>query len=176
MGAKGAYDFVATTPELSATATPITRSKTIADITTGYVTLYIATADGAPVGGDVTIVQAAIDKLAEPWTANATAVGATNHAIAVTYQVWVQASSLTVAQIKAGIAAALSRYMSAAPIGGFIVPPDTGDIYVEEIEGVVRNATLGVLRVAVTVPAADVVLAVNEVPTLGTVIGTVTVL
>lgn len=174
MGAKDAYNFVATS--LSATATPITRTKTVQNIATGAVTVYLATADGAPVGGDVTIVQGQIDKLAEPWTASATAVAATEHTIAVTYQVWVQSSNLTSAQIQTQIANALAVYMSQAPIGGYIVPPDTGDIYVEELEGVIRSATLNVVRVDVTLPAADVALSPNEVPKLGTVTPTVTIL
>lgn len=174
MGAKDAYNYVATT--LSATSTPITRTKTVASVVTGIVAVYLATAAGAPTGGDVAIVQAQIDGLAEPWTAQATAIGATNHAIAVTYHVWVQSTSLTVPQIEAAIAAALAVYMSGAPVGGYVVPPDTGDIYVEEISAAIRDAVPGIVRVLVSLPAADVTLTANEVPTLGAVTPTVTLL
>jgi hypothetical protein len=174
MGAKDAYNFVATS--LSATSTPITRTKVVADITTGDITVYLATANGAPSGGDVAIVQGQIDALAEPWCADATAVGATNHAIAVTYQAWVQGTSLTVPQIETLIANALATYMSAAPIGGYVVPPGTGQIFVEELSRVIHDATVGVVKVVVSLPASDVTLAANEVPTLGVVTPTVTLL
>ena len=174
MGAKDAYNYVATT--LSPTSTPITRTKTVASTTTGIVSVYLATADGAPTGGDVTIVQGKFDTLAEPWTAQATAVAAANHAIAVTYHVWLQGTSLTVLQITTAIATALAEYMKGAPIGGYVVPPDTGDIYVEEIAAVIRNAVPGIVRVLVSLPAADVALSPNEVPTLGAVTPTVTLL
>lgn len=182
MGAKDVYNFVATTPflpdgtELSNTSTPITRTLPVTNIATGAITVYLATADGAPTGGDVAIVQSAYDRFAEPWTADATAVAATEVPIAVTYHVWIQATSLTAPQIEAAIAAALSVYMSRAPIGGYVIPPDTGDIYVEEIATAIRNSVVGIVRVNVTIPAADVALADNEVPTLGAVTPTVTFL
>lgn len=174
MGAKDAYNFVATS--ISATSTPITRTKTVQNIATGETTTYLATADGAPTGGDVAIVQADFDVMAEPWTAQATAAAATEVPIDVTYQVWIQGTSLTTPQIETLIATALAKYMSQAPLGGYIVPPDTGDIYVEELEGVIRNVVVGTVRVAVTVPASDFALVSNEVPTLGTVTPTVTLI
>lgn len=180
MGAKDVYNFVATTPSLrdgtvlSNTSTPITRTLPVTDITTGDISVYLATADGAPTGGDVAIVQGAFDTFAEPWTADATAIAATEHSIAVTYQVWIQATSLTSPQIEGLIASALALYMSRAPIGGYVIAPDTGDIYVEEITGVIRTAVTGIVRVSVTLPASDVALSDFEVPTLGTVTPTVT--
>lgn len=179
-GPKKAYDYVATTPflpdgtPLSDTSVPITRSRTVADPTTGAVTVYIATSGGAPVGGDVTIVQNAIDMWAEPWCITATAVAATNHTVAVTYQLWIK-STLTIAQIKSNVAAALAAYFSSLPIGGLVIPPSvTGDVFVEDLEVVIADANAGSVKVTISIPAVDVVILANEVPVLGTVTGTVT--
>lgn len=176
MGPKDSYNYVATTPELSPTSTPITRTLTVIDITTGALTVYLATADGAPVSGDVDIVQAAIESNAEPWGAEATAVGATNHPIAVTYQVWIKGSNLTVLQIEAAIATALAVYLKTVDIGGEVIPPDSGEVYVEALDRAIGAATPGILRIAIALPASDVVLADNEVAVLGTVTPTITVL
>lgn len=182
MGPKDIYNYVATTPKtadgvpLSDTSTPITRTLTVLDPATGAITVYIATADGAPTVGDVAIVQDALYIWAEPWGAEATAVGATNHVVPLTYQVWIKGSSLTVGQIEAAIATAVAEYLKTVPIGGWVVPPDTGELYVEELGRAIGAATPGILRVAITLPAADIVLADNEVAVLGTVTPTVTVL
>lgn len=172
-GPKDAYNFVATTPTYSATGTPITRSTTTADPTTGLVTVCIATAAGAPVVGDVAIVQAALNKWATPWTVTATAVAASNNTINITSTVWIRGSLLTNAQIQAAINTALSAYFATVPIGGVILPPATGYVFIEEISQVIRNATPGILRVAVALPAADVSIAATEVPVLGTSLPTV---
>lgn len=175
-GAKDAYNFIATTPEFSATSVPITRTRTVGDPTTPNVTVYLATAAGAPTGGDVAIVQAAIDANVEPWGADATAVAATPHVIAVTYQAWVKGSQLTAAQIQTAIGNALASFFATLSLGGYVIPPDTGDVYVETLQQVIASATVGIQRVVVSLPASSVVLTPNEVATLGTIIPTVTLL
>lgn len=175
-GPKDAYNFVATTPELSATSTPITRTRTVADLTTGNVSVYLATAAGAPSAPDVAIVQTAIDTYAEPWGITSTAIAATPHVIAITYQAWVSGSQLTSAQIQTAIGGALATWFAALDLGGYVIPPDTGAIYVSALEQVIGQATPGILRVVVSIPAADVVLTPNEVATLGTITPTITIL
>jgi hypothetical protein len=126
LGPKDAYNYVATSPALSPTSTPITRTKTVANPATGEVTVYLATADGAPTGGDVAIVQTGIDGWAEPWCVTATAVAASENVIDVTYQLWIKGSNLTEAEIKAAVETALAVYLAAAPIGGIVIDPDPG--------------------------------------------------
>ncbi len=174
-GPKDAYNFIATTPAYSATGTPITRSTTTANPVTGLVTTCIATAAGTPVGGDVAIVQAAEDKWAEPWCVLDTVVGASNNTINITYHIWIKGSILTSAQIQTAISTALTTYFSTVPIAGIILPPAAGFVYLEEISQVIRTATPGILRVAIALPAADISIAATEVPVLGTVTATVTV-
>jgi hypothetical protein len=173
-GPKDAYNYIATTPAFSAVATPITRTNTTASPTTGAITVYLATAAGAPVAGDVTIVQAAIDEWAEPWTATATAQAAAEQVVPVTYQAWVVGSQLTDAQIEALIGAALATWFASLDIGGYVIPPDTGAIYIDSLQQVIGLATPGILRVAVTLPAATVTIAPQTVAVLGTVTGTIT--
>lgn len=174
-GPKEAYNYVAQTPELSVTSTPITRSRTVADPVTGEVSLYIATAGGAPTAPDVAVVQAAIEELAEPWCVESTAIAASEIVIPITYRVWIR-SSITSLQVTSAIAIALSTYLATIQVGGVLVPPDTGAVYVEALTYVIHTALPGIERVLVTVPAADVVVAPNEVPVLGAITPTVTFL
>ena len=173
-GPKDAYNYVATTPELSATSTPITRTRTVSN--EGAISVYLATASGAPGAPDVAVVQSAIDARAEPWGATATAIAATPHVIAVTFESWVKGSQLTVAQIQTAQADALAKFFATVDLGGDLLPPDTGDIYVETLQQVIGEAVTGTRRVKVTIPAAAVALNPNEVATLGVVTPTTHVL
>ncbi len=175
-GAKDAYNFIATSPDFSVTSEPITRTSTVGSPTSPAISVYLATATGAPTGGDVAIVQAAIDAGPEPWGATATAVAATPHVIAITYQSWIKGSQLTTAQIEAAQALALATFFSTLDLGGYVIPPDTGDVYVETIAQVIASAVVGTQRVVVSLPAAAVALAPNEVATLGTILPTTTLL
>lgn len=175
-GPKDAYNYVATTPELSATSTPITRTRTVSNEATGAISVYLATASGAPGAPDVAVVQSAIDARAEPWGATATAIAATPHVVAVTYQAWISGSQLTTAQIQTAIGNALAAWFATLDLGGYVIPPDTGAVYINALQQVIGAATPGVLRVTVALPAADVVLTPNEVATLGVVTPTITLL
>jgi len=175
-GAKDAYNYIATTPAFSATSTPITRTRTVADEVTGFVSVYLATAAGAPSAPDVVIVQAAIDNNVEPWAVTATAIAATPVTVPITYQAWVSGSQLTVAQIQTAIGNALTAWFAALSIGGYVIPPDTGAVYVSALEQVIGQATPGILRVVVSIPAADVAVTPNKVAVLGAITPTITVL
>ena len=173
-GPKDVYDFVAKTPLYSATSVPITRTKTVLDSTTGEITTYLATDAGAPISGDVDIVQDAFDQFAEPWGATAIAAASVGVPIAITYQAWVQGTQLTNAQIQTLIEAALITWFKSLDIGGYVIPPDDGGVYPDVLEQVIGQATPGIIRVAVTIPAAFVPLDVSEVATLSTITPTIT--
>lgn len=182
-GPKEAYEFVATTPYFddgtpcAPTDVAITRTLVWTDALTGFVSVFLATAAGAPSGGDVTIVDNAIDRYATPWCTTATAYASTEVLVPVTYQVWIAGSNLTVAQIKSAIASALAVYFASVPISGYKIPPDElGKLYVEALRTVIAKATPGIIKVAITLPAADLELEVGEVCRLSTVTGTVTVI
>ena len=173
-GPKDIYEYVATTPEYSATSTPITRTRTVLDEATGDLNVYLATASGAPIAGDVTIVQTAFDTVAEPWGANASAIAASEQTQAITYHSWVQGSNLTAAQIEALQATALAEFFATLAIGGDVLPPDTGDLYVETLQQVIGAAVTGTRRVVVSLPAAAVPITANKVFVLGTITPTTT--
>lgn len=175
-GAKDAYNYIATTPEFSATSTPITRTRTVLNPTTGALSVYLATAAGAASGPDVAIVQAAIDDNVEPWGATVTAYAATPSVVDITYEAWILNSQLTTAAIEEAIETALAEFFSTLDLGGYVVPPDTGDLYVETLQLVIGTATPGIRRVVISLPAAAVALLANEVATLGTITPTITLL
>jgi len=175
-GPRDAYNYVATTPSLAPVLTPITRTRTVADPTTGLITVYLATAAGAPVVGDVVIVQTAINTYAQPWCITATAVAATPVVIPVTYTVWIKGSQLTSAAIQTAISGALSAWFATLAIGGYVIAPDTGDVYVSALQQVIGSATPGIQKVTIAAPAADVAMTANQVAVLGTLIPTITIL
>ncbi len=176
-GPKDAYDFVVTNPELTVgLSTPITRTNTVTSPTTGDISVYCATAAGAPSGGDIAIAQAAIEAYAEPWGANATAIAATPQTVNITYQVWTKNSQLTSAQITSAIATALAAWFASLDIGGYVISPDTGAIYIDALQQVIGTAAPGIIRVAITVPAGTTVVGANNVAVLGTLTPTVTAL
>lgn len=175
-GPKQAYHHIATTPEYSDVGTAITRTSPEADDETGTVTVYLATANGAAESEDVDIVQAAFDEWCEPWCTTSIAAAASEVTQAVTYQVWVKGSSLTSAQIQTAIEDALSDFFAELPIGGTVIPPETGTLYRDSIRQVIGQATPGIQLVTVTVPAADVPLDTDEVAVLGTITPSVTFL
>lgn len=175
-GPKEIYSAVVKNRKLNLTSAPITRTKVVADPLTGLLTVYMATASGAPTVGDVTISQATIDKWAEPWCIGATAAAATPLVQAITVEVWVENTSLTPTEIQTAIAARLAPYFKRLPIGGYVIPPGTGRIDHDAIKGEIFQAVAGVVDVDLAVPVGDVAVADNEVPTLGAVVVTVNVL
>lgn len=166
-----AYSYVAKTPSYSATSVAITRIQQVLDTTTGILTGYLANANGAPSGGDVTIVQNAWDTWVEPQGILSQAVAAANLTVNVTSIVYVAGKSTTrtVAQIQSDVAAALAVYFASIPIGGYIVPPANGLVYLDGIRGAIRDSTPGVVLSTVTTPATDLPVAAGQVPILGTV-------
>jgi hypothetical protein len=177
-GPKDAYTFVALSAlRADGTAIGVTRVRVIAD-GEGNVTVYLGTASGAipgtagDPGTDLGAVQLAIDELCEPLAVTATAVGATPKEIAVTWELWLHDTvGQSQAQIEAAVALALTRYVTTSPIGGFVVSPDVvGKIFKEKIDSVVGGVFADhTIKLAVTLPAGDTTLAVNELPVIGTI-------
>lgn len=171
-GPKDAYNYVATT--LAVVTSPITRTNTVASQTTGVVSVYVANAGGSPSVADVAAVQTALDNFATPWAVTATAVAATPLVIPVTYQVWTKGASLSATQMQVAIANALAAFFASLKIGGDVIAPDTGAVYIDALQTAIANAAPGIRRVVVTSPATTVAMTPNQVATLGTVSGTIT--
>lgn len=175
-GPKEAYDFVVRTPYFDdgtpccLTSVPFMRSNVVLDVDNGALSVYCATAVGAPTDDDVAIADAAIDKWATPWLTNATALAAEEVNIPVSYEVWIAASNLTVAQQEAKIVAQLATYFKTTPVGGNrIEPDDDGVMYQDGLIVQISTSLPGVIRARVIAPSDDTTLEPNQVPVLGTV-------
>lgn len=170
-GPKEIFHYVATTPELSATSQPITRTNVVADPVTGEVDVYLATAAGAPTAPDVVVVQDAFDTHAEALCTEGTALASANVTIAVTGTVWVRGSSKTNAEIASAISVALAEHFQTIDIGGEKVETSTGRVDRGTLEAVIRGASTGgrVVDCELAAPAADVAMTANQVAVLGAV-------
>lgn len=174
-GPKGAYDYIATTPELNGGAN-VTRSRTFGNKSTGVVRQYLANAAGGVSGGDVALVADAIERLANPLCFNYIAASAVNVVVPVTYELWVYS---TISQPSSDVAElvedALLTEITRVDIGGDIIPPAlTGTLYQGRLEAAILAAVAPHgFRVIVTAPAGDVPLDNDEVATLGVVTATI---
>jgi uncharacterized phage protein gp47/JayE len=174
-GPRDAYDYVVRTPSLAGTSA-INRSRTIADGATGHVTTYVAGPSGAVGGSDVDAAQAAVENWAAPLCVTPTVVNCTALPVDITYEVWLYASvGATDAAIKTQHATDLAAMFAARPIGGDIIAPaTTGALYVSLIAATLRASYPDqTFRVAVTLPTGDVALAINQVPSVGTISATI---
>lgn len=180
-GPRDAYAYVArSTLDSTGAAIGVTRVRTIAD-GVGGVDVYLATGSGGVTGtvGDETTdlgaIDAAIQEMAAPLAITATVQTATALAVAVTYELWLlDTITLTESEIDDAIALALTTYLSAVPIGGYIISPASGRIYVSALESVIGSAVEGVIEVVVTAPAADIAVDVDEATVAGTITATAT--
>lgn len=173
-GPRDVYDYVARTSDLTGIET-ITRSRSTHDSDYGQVTLYVADADGAVSGGDLTAVQDAIVEWGAPLCITPTAVSASALAVPITYELWLYESvNQTEAEVEEAVNDALTALFAARPIGGDIkAPAVTGSINVALIRGTIRNVYPNhTIDVVVTVPAADTALTIGQVATFS---GTATV-
>lgn len=173
-GPPDAYDYVARNSDLTGT-TNVTRSRTFSDTTTGDVDVYLAGPSGAVAGADVTLVEAAIVTWSTPQCVTPAVASAVNEVIAITYELWLYDSvGLTQAEVEEQVEAALETLFLARPIGGDIIGAvGSGKFYVSMITGAIRAAfPTYFVDIDVTLPAADVAIAENDVPVLGAVTAT----
>lgn len=180
-GPRDAYRYVArTATRADGTLIGVTRVRTFAD---GYgnVDVYLATATGGVTGDaedpdtDLGAVALAIETQCVPLAVTANVQSASATTIAVTYELWVRESiGMTEEEIEELVEAGLEEFVSTTPIGGEIIPPDSGRVYVDAIRGAIAAALPdnAVIRLTVTLPAADVDLDIDEAPVLGTVTAT----
>lgn len=148
----------------------------ITNDTNGNVNIYVATAAGAVPGiitdptTDLGAIQAALLLNATPLGVTPRAISATPIVIPITYSVFLyNTSGLTEQQIKDKIAAALVAMIPTQPIGGNVIPPSDGVIYIDQIKAAIAGAVAEIFHVVVVLPAADVVIPVGGVGELGVV-------
>lgn len=156
----------------------VTRVRVVPD-GIGGVDVYVATASGGVTGSsgspatDLGIIHEELQTKATPQCITERTSSASALTVAVTYELWVRSTvGATSSEIQATASERLVDYMAAQPIGGEIIPPAvSGSIYVSALEAVVGSAVprADLVRVAVTLPAADVAVGATEAPVLGTV-------
>ncbi len=180
-GPRDAYSYFAKTAKRSdGSSIGVTRVNPVPD-GVGGIDVYVATSSGGVTGTagdpntDLGAVADAIHENAEPLGITPTVQSATPLAIAVTYELWLLSTTgLTTTQVEDLVEAALVAFMATAPIGGYVIAPATGKVYVSAIRAAIASAlpSGSLVRVDVTLPAADVDVAAAEAPVLGTVTAT----
>lgn len=136
----------------------------------GNVFVYCATASGPVPGtvGDLTTdlgaVDEAIQQLAAPLGVTAWVFSAAAVAVSVTYSLWLyNTSGRTNAQIIDAVNARLTSFFSSQPVGGNVIDPDPGKIFVDAIRAAIVSTLPEAFHALVPTPAADVVLGVGDV-------------
>lgn len=166
LGPAQVYEYVALTQELNG-GVAINRVKVTPNSTTGVVRVDLATAGGAPTTPEVALVNAGLVKWALPLTNTLFTLAAVENTIAIEYTAYASTDeNLTTGEIDTLIASALATYFSKLPIGGYVLTVVPGHVFVNALEGEIKKAA-PLIQISVTTPAADVVIATNEVPKLG---------
>lgn len=149
----------------------VTRVRSIPD-GNGNITVYVATGAGEVSDpADVAAIDDTIQENVVPLGVTAVVQSAVPLLIPVTYELWVRnTSGLSDAQIQDAVSDALTTFVSGQPIGGNVISPATGKVYVSAIRTVIGATQLvEIVRVDVTSPAADVDVDIDEAPVLGSI-------
>lgn len=173
-GPRDGYAFAARGAKTTAgTSAGVTRVRTIAD-GIGGVDLYLAGPSGGIAGtvGDLTTALGAADDAVQtqavPLAITCRTHSAGTVAVDVTYEIWVSSTNTRAdGQIQGDVATALNAFVSSRPIGGDVISPATGKVYQSAIEAIVGGAVAGTIKVAITLPAADVSIGSTAAPIPG---------
>jgi uncharacterized phage protein gp47/JayE len=156
-GPPDAYEYVCKNSDLTGN-TEINRATTLGDDDTGEVAVYVASASGAVTAPSVAAAQAAVLIWATPVCIRPTVVSATPRTVNVSAQI---TGDRIPASFEDTITGALGALLESLPIGGAV--------YRSRLIAAIHAAIPQAVSVNLVAPAADVTLANNEVPVLGTV-------
>lgn len=162
-GPKDAYNYIATS-----TVSSVTRAKTVGDSAYGSVDVYVASTYGTVGQTDLTTITKAISQSVAPQCVSFRVNSAAVSTVIVNYQLWLYDTvGKTQAEIKAEVEAALIALFASRPIGGDVISGLSGAMYLSLIKRTIESVYPNhAFRVELTSPAADVVLAANEVASL----------
>ena len=138
----------------------------------GTVRTYLALADGVASGGDVTLVDNAID--AAKFGGTNTTYAATSDTLNVTATIGYDSSSYSSATVEAAVEAAITAYVNAAPIGGYDFAPIVSNVIDRDGLLAAIRAVPGVTQVVMSAPASDFAVTTYHVAVVGTVSLTMT--
>lgn len=177
-GPKLAYDYVLrSTKRPDGTSIDVTRVRVEPPPGDGTLTIYVASPTGEVDPADVALLQTAVTDNVEPQCATVTVLSADGVIIPVTANIYVR-TSVTVQNIDVSPAAelALADWFRITPIGGWKLSDGQldGFLYLSEVAAVLSAADASIFKVDVISPLADVLIAPNQVPVLGTVILNIT--
>jgi phage-related baseplate assembly protein len=170
-GPRDAYAFIArSTLRTDGSAIGVTRVRTIAD-GIGGIDCYLADADGGLTDSDdIDTIDDALQTQVVPLAITLRTHGAATLTIAITYELWIPSTNTqTDAEVQSAVVAALEAFIGGRNIGGDVISPATGKVYLSAIEDVVGGAVAGTLKRSVTLPAGDTSVSTTQAPALGTV-------
>jgi hypothetical protein len=176
--ASGLFGYVATSIPAGASSnaappytvsSPITRVSRAPVLGTGYATVYIANAAGAPSVEDVAVVQAAVNALVVIDGTNITVAAAVQVSVNVTATVYIRASAgVSLALAVTNISSALAEYFDQVPIGGYTTTA-ANIVPLADIEDVIfdANGSGATVDLVVSAPTTNVALGASGVPVVG---------
>jgi hypothetical protein len=150
----------------------ITRVYVSKDSSTGVVTVYFATADGAASGGDVSDLTALLNVTYWPDATTRSLNAASEVTIDIAGTIYAKpGAGVSSGTILAAVTAELTKDFPGYDIGGFNQTAGAGTIYKQELESSVNAAHASIYKVTLTSPVGDVSLSVGEVAVLGSTAG-----
>ncbi|WP_437982918.1 baseplate J/gp47 family protein [Sorangium sp. So ce117] len=139
----------------------------------GQVTVYVASPNGGvpgTIGDDSTdlgAVHKAIRTRVVPNGVTCTVGSAVPHPLSVTCEVWIsKEANLNDAQVALEVDSRIRYYQATIPIGGYVLNSRSpGQVFRNAIIGQIEDVSPFIIKADVPLPATDVTLAENEVPT-----------
>ena len=175
-GPLDAYNFFAkgALRATDASAIGVTRVRATPD-GAGGVAVLVATAVGGITGTqsdattDLGAVHLAVETNAVPLGITLTTTSATTLVVAVTATLWIdERLADSDAAVTARVLAKLTALMATMPIGGVVVAPAAGTLYIQAIEAAMSAAVVGSLvDLELASPAADTALATTSAVVMG---------
>lgn len=141
-GARGAYAYAAKSAVRSdGTPVDVNRIAISPSSSTGVVDIYVASATGAPVPGDLAYIRDAIEDV-RPDTVTVNVGAATPVALTKSLTLWARRTpGVSAADIASLAQSALTAMVQSYPIGGIPKPPSTqGYLYADNIAGTAKSA------------------------------------
>jgi hypothetical protein len=95
--------------------------------------------------------------------------------VPVTYEIWVKDSAkLTNQEVTDAVAIKLTDFFQSVPIGGFVVPPVSGKIYLDSIITAIGSSLDpenpgNIIKLVITAPGGDLDVAPTQIPEIGTI-------
>jgi baseplate J-like protein len=157
-GPPDAYEYVVRNPELTG-VTEITRAATAHDSTAGTVTVYVASPTGTVTSPSVAAAQDAVEIWATPLCITPTVVSVTTVAVNVTATISGDDIPLDFEDL---ITTALGAFFSDVPVDG-------SGVAVSRLIKLIHDTIPEITSVTITIPAANVALAIGQAPITGTV-------